>query len=265
MAALGVPHFQIQPDSFGDSVCGAGYPQGWLAGRSAFTPDRKSSQFTGAAALDRTARLVHVPLSHMTRLIAILLAVSSVGALAAPPKIALVRVRDIYRQLPSTKTDQAAIEALRAEILKDQRAEELRKLITELQTLQAELQRLNENAGSDTTRRDALVREYEVKRSSVQSLQQDFETFRNERNTEINRKMVEGMKASLERITAAAQKLGSDKGYDWVLDSSGNTNTGLPFVLYSKDAKDLTDELTAALSNAPASAAAAPAPAPSKP
>lgn len=200
----------------------------------------------------------------MIRLIAFLIAATSVGSLAAPPKIALVRVRDIYRQLPSTKTEQAAIEALRAEILKDRRAEELRKLIAELQALQAELQRLNEAAGPDTTRRDALVREYEIKRSSVQSLQQDFETFRSDKTLEINRKMVEGMRASLDRINAAAQKLAAEKGYDWVLDSSGNTNTGLPFVLYAKDAKDLTDELTSSLSAATASAATAPAPAPPK-
>jgi len=225
----------------------------------------KSSQFPGSAGLDSPSDLVHLPVSHMTRLIAILIAVSSVGALAAPPKIALVRVRDVYRLLPSTKTEQAAIEALRAEILKDRRADELRKLITELQTLQAELQRLNETAGADATRRDALVREYEIKRSSVQALQQDFETFRNDKTLEINRKMVDGMKASLERINTAAQKLGADKGYDWVLDSSGNTNTGLPFVLYAKDAKDLTDELTSSLSTASASASTTPAPAPAPP
>ena len=194
----------------------------------------------------------------MSRLILTFLAMSSLGALAEPPKVALVRVRDVYMQLPSTKTEQAAIEAMRAEIPKDHRAEELRKLIGELQTLQTELQRLNDSAGSDTSRRDTLVREYEIKRSNVQSLQQNFETFRTERNTEINRKMVEGMRASLDRIAAAAQKLGLDKGYDWVLDSSGNTNTGLPFVLYSKDAKDLTDDLTAALAAAPVSTAGDP-------
>lgn len=187
---------------------------------------------------------------------------STLGALAEPPKVALVRVRDVYMQLPSTKTEQATIEAMRAEILKDHRAEELRKLIGELQALQAELQRMNDSAGADTTQRDALVRQYEIKRSNVQSLQQNFETFRTERTTEINRKMVEGMRASLDRISAAAQKLGSEKGYDWVLDSSGNTNTGLPFVLYSKDAKDLTDDLTAALAATPVSTAGDPPKAP---
>lgn len=194
----------------------------------------------------------------MRRLIVTFLALSTFGALASPPKIALVRIRDVYRLLPSTKTDQAAIEVMRAEILKDSRADQLRKLIGELQSLQTELQRLSETDGADTARRDALSREYEIKRSSVQSLQQDFETFRTERTNEINRKMVEGMRASLDRIAAAAQKLGADKGFDWVLDSSGSTNTGLPFVLYSKDAKDLTDDLTAALTVVPPNTAASP-------
>lgn len=181
--------------------------------------------------------------------------------MAAPPKVALVRIRDIYRQLPSTKTEQAAIEAMRAEILKDNRAELLRKLIAELQALQAELQRQSDPASGDATKREALTREYEIKRSNVQSLQQDFETFRTERNNEINRKMVEGMRASLDRIAATAQKIGAEKGFDWVLDSSGSTNTGLPFVLYAKDAKDLTDDLMAALSTAPAAAKPEAAPA----
>jgi outer membrane protein len=184
----------------------------------------------------------------MRRFIVIFLALSSLGALAAPPKIALVRISDIYSQLPSTKSEQSTITALRAEILKDPRADELRKLIEELKTLHVELQRLSEAADPDTTRRDALAREYEIKRSNMQSLQQDFEAFRLERTSEINRQMVEGMRISLNRIAAAAQKLGSEKGFDWVLDSSGSTNTGLPFILYSKGAKDLTDDLSIALS-----------------
>jgi len=197
----------------------------------------------------------------MSRLIVIFLALTTFGAMASPPKIAIVRIQDVYRLLPSTKADQAAIEAMRAEILKDSRAEQWRKLISELQALHAEIQRQNDTAGADTTQRDKLTREYEIKRSSAQSLQQDFEAFRTEKTAEINRKMVEKMRASLDRIAAAAQKLGVDKGFDWVLDSSGSTNTGLPFVLYAKDAKDLTDDLTAALSEAPVNTAGAkPAP-----
>lgn len=193
----------------------------------------------------------------MSRLIVIFLALTTFGAMASPPKVAIVRIQDVYRVLPSTKSDQAAIEAMRAEILKDSRAEQWRKLIGELQALHAEIQRQNDTAGADTALRDKLTREYEIKRSSAQSLQQDFEAFRTEKTAEINRKMVERMRASLDRIAAAAQKLGVDKGFDWVLDSSGSTNTGLPFVLYAKDAKDLTDDLTAALSEAPVNTAGA--------
>lgn len=193
----------------------------------------------------------------MSRLIVIFLALTTFGAVASPPKVALVRIQDVYRLLPSTKADQAAIEAMRAEILKDSRAEQWRKLISELQALHAEIQRQNDTAGADASQRDKLTREYEIKRSSAQSLQQDFEAFRTEKTAEINRKMVEKMRASLDRIAAAAQKLGVDKGFDWVLDSSGSTNTGLPFVLYAKDAKDLTDDLTAALSEAPVNTAGA--------
>lgn len=184
----------------------------------------------------------------MTRLIAFLFVLTLSGAMAAPPRIALVRITDIYQRLPSTKTEQAEITALRGEILKDRRAEELRKVIVELKTLQAEIQKADTTPGTDLGQKDKLAREYEIKRNTFESIQRDFETFRDEQNLEINRKMVVLMRASLDRISAEAKALGAKKGFDWVIDSSGNTNTGVPLVLYAKDAPDLTDEIVTTLS-----------------
>lgn len=200
----------------------------------------------------------------MSRLTAIFLALSTLGAVAAPPRIAVIRVSNVYEKLPSTRAELSSIEAQRSEILKDRRADDLRKLVEELQALQAQIQK-SDPANPNDPDRQKLTRDYEIKRTSLQSLQQDFETFRSERTLEINRKMVAGMRTSLERITSEARTLATKQGYDWLIDSSGNSNTGLPVLLYSKDAKDLTDEVLALLSKEPAGAtaeSAAPAPPP---
>jgi hypothetical protein len=71
------------------------------------------------------------------------------------------------------------------------------------------------------------------------------------------------MRASLNRIEAASQKISKERGFDAVFDSSGDTNTGVPFILYSKDAPDLTPDIQAALKDSePAAAVSKPAAAP---
>ncbi|MBC8127644.1 MAG: OmpH family outer membrane protein [Gloeobacteraceae cyanobacterium ES-bin-144] len=190
--------------------------------------------------------------------IAILLAASALTA-AAAPRFALIRVRDIYSSLPSTEALQVQIKQEQEAIMKDQRAEELRKTLGELQALQAKLSDKNNPLDEETSRK--LARSYEIKRQEAQTLQKEFESFRTEQEKLINTKMVSSMRASLDKIVAASNKVAKEKGFDCVFDSSGNTNTGVPFVLYSKDSADLTEDIKAALKDAaqPSAAAAKPA------
>ena len=170
---------------------------------------------------------------------------ATVVTATAAPRFALVRVRDIYTSLPSTADLQQEIKKEREEIMKDERAELLRKIIAELQTLQAKLSDRDNPLDEVTNRK--LSRNYEIKRQEAQTLQQEFESFKAEQENLINRKMVAGMRSSLTRITEASQKIAKEKGYDAVFDGSGHTNTGVPFVLFSKAAPDLTAEVQAAL------------------
>lgn len=178
---------------------------------------------------------------------------------AAAPRFAVVRVTDIYTALPSTVAIQQQVKNEQAAIMKDQRAEQLRKIIGELQTLQTQLSDKNTPLDEATNRK--LARTYEIKRQEAQTLQQEFEEFKAEQQKLINHKMVASMRASLDRITAVSQKISKERGYDAVFDSSGNTNTGVPFVLFNKDAPDLTADIQAALKDGePPAPATKPAP-----
>lgn len=177
---------------------------------------------------------------------------TSVLAADASPRFALVRVKDIYTELPATSALQAQIKKERDEIMKDQRAEQLRKIIGELQTLQAQLSDKS-NPLDDATNRK-LARTYEIKRQEAQTLQQEFESFKAEQEKAINLRMVAGMRATLNRIVQVSNQIARERGYDSVFDSSGNTNTGVPFVLFSKNAPDLTPDIQAALKNSEAAA-----------
>lgn len=184
--------------------------------------------------------------AHMKCLpiIAMTLAAAALTASAAP-RFALIRVKDIYTGLPATAALQQQIKAERDDIMKDQRAEELRKILAELQDLQTRLSDKNNPLSEEISRK--LARSYEIKRQEAQTRQKEFESFRAEREKEINRKMVAGMRASLDAIMETSRRIGKEQGYDLVFDGSGDTNTGKPFVLYSREAPDLTDDVKAAM------------------
>lgn len=203
---------------------------------------------------------------HPLKTISLTLLAMAATASAAAPRFALVRVKDIYAALPSTAVLQIQLKKEREDIMKDQRAEELRKIIAELQTLQAQLS--DKANPPDEATGKKLARTYEIKRQEAHTLQQEFENFKAEQEKAINKKMVASMRKSLDRITGASTKLAKERGFDTIFDSSGSTNTGVPFVLYSKNAPDLTEDVQAALKPGeppmPVIEPAAPAPAPDK-
>ena len=201
----------------------------------------------------------------MNRLAATLLviAASTAAALAAPPRFALVKVSDIYRELPSTTAFQQSIQQQRDDIMKNERAEEFRKSLATLQDLQNQLQ--DKNAKRDDAANRKLAQEFEIKRQEAQTLQQEFENYRNEQTRLINTRIVTEMRKSLDQIVALSQKIAKEKGYDGVFDSSGETNTAVPFILYSKSAPDISEDVKALIKDSTPAPAPAPTPAPAKP
>jgi outer membrane protein len=179
----------------------------------------------------------------------ILLWISLVAISAAAPKFAVVRVTDIYRQLPSTAATQKDIQAQRAAILHNKRAEQFRAIISEMQLLQGQLQTKKDDPDTEMVKK--LVRDFEVKRQEAETLRQEFEEFRADEDKRINKAMVGAMRASLEKISAAAQQIAKERNLDGVFDTSGNSNTGVPFVLYSAGSVDLTDDVVGLLAEKP--------------
>lgn len=168
---------------------------------------------------------------------------------AAPTKFAVVRVTDIYRNLPSTAALQKKVVNEREAIMDNQRAVQLRAIIGVLQSMQTELNARKNDLESPETKK--LVRDYEIKRQEAQTLQQEFEEYRKSEDKRINAEMVSAMRDSLNRISEASQQLAEEHNLDVVIDTSGDSNTGVPFVLYSGDAPDLTDDVIALLDEKP--------------
>lgn len=183
------------------------------------------------------------------------LALSAV--LTAAPKYAVVRVTDIYRELASTEAFQKQLQQQRDDILKNKRAEQFRISISELQALEAQLKENKDQMESETGQK--LIRDYEIKRQEAETIRQEFEQYSSSETKRINKEMVAGMRASLQRITGAAEQIAKERNLDGVFDISGNSNTGVPFVLFVGDAPDLTDDVIELLDDKPLTENADPA------
>jgi Skp family chaperone for outer membrane proteins len=118
--------------------------------------------------------------------------------------------------------------------------------------LQLRHNQLKSNTKIDLEARKKLEREYAVKTREAIALRADFESYDTDKNRQIDAEMVADRKQRLALIRQTAEKIAAEEGFDWILDSSGNTNTGVPLLLYAKSATDLTDRVVAVL-NTPAS------------
>jgi Skp family chaperone for outer membrane proteins len=201
------------------------------------------------------------------KLTVILASISLASFLSAAPKFCVVRVTDIYRILPSTAAMQENIQSQRDNIIKDVRAERLRAILTEMEALEGQLRANKDDLESELGKK--LVRSYEIKRQETETLRQEFEEFRAEEEMRINKELVAATRKSLNRITDAARQIAVERNLDGVMDTSGDTNTGLPFVLFAGGAEDVTDAVIGLLGEKPADkptegTEALPAPEPAK-
>lgn len=156
-------------------------------------------------------------------------------------KFAAIRITDIYRKLPSTEAANEAIREKRMAILDDVRAERLREVTKELREISERLQKMTEE--TDQKEREELLKNYRLKATEAESIRQEFETFSSEQDKLLKREIVDAMRASLARITAAAGQIARERNLDVVLDISGKSNTGVPVVVHSGDTEDITEDV----------------------
>ena len=72
------------------------------------------------------------------------------------------------------------------------------------------------------------------------ALDRERREFLQRRNQALNEKMVQRMKGILEEIRKLVEEQAKVDNYDYVFDKSGLSTSQVPFLLYTKDATDIT-------------------------
>lgn len=153
-------------------------------------------------------------------------------------KIATVDMQTLFKQYHRTNEAQKEINVERAKIQQNnnERLETIRSLEDQLQGLRKQL---DDPSISDKKKQD-LFKNFQMKTQEGVALDRERREFLQRRNTALNEKMVQKMRGILEEIRKLVEDRAKSDDYDYVFDKSGLSTSQVPFLLYTKDATDIT-------------------------
>lgn len=168
-------------------------------------------------------------------------------------KIATVDMQLLFKDYHRTNTAQQDVNVERAKIQKEnnERLTGIRELEEELQGMRKQL----EDPSISDKKKQELFQEFQKKTQEGVALDRERREYLQRRNTALNEKMVQRMRGILEEIRKLVEDAAKTEDFDYVFDKSGMSTSQVPFLLYTKDATDMTADLLAELNkDAPAEA-----------
>ena len=152
--------------------------------------------------------------------------------------IATVDMQELFKQYYRTNEAQKQINVERARIQKDnnERLARIRELEENLGKLRKQL----EDPSINDSKKQTLFKEWQMQQQEGIALDRERREFLQRRNQALNEKMVQRMKGILEEIRKLVEEKAKVDNYDYVFDKSGLSTSQVPFLLYTKDATDIT-------------------------
>jgi len=166
------------------------------------------------------------------------LTVSFATAQESKLKIATVDMQELFKQYYKTNEAQKEINVERARIQKDnnERLARIRELEGNLTNLRKQL----EDPTINDAKKQALFKDWQMQQQEGIALDRERREFLQRRNQALNERMVQRMKGILEEIRKLVEEQAKKDNYDYVFDKSGLSTSQVPFLLYTKDATDIT-------------------------
>jgi Skp family chaperone for outer membrane proteins len=175
---------------------------------------------------------------------------STASAQEGKLNIATVDMQELFKQYHRTNEAQKQINVERARIQKEnnERLARIREIEESLGTLRKQL----DDPSVNDSKKQSLFKEWQMQQQEGIALDRERREFLQRRNQALNEKMVQRMKGILEEIRKLVEEQAKTENYDYVFDKSGLSTSQVPFLLYTKDATDITATLLKDLNkNAP--------------
>jgi len=183
-------------------------------------------------------------IKQLRRLLTLCLAASLIGAASAQEnklKVGTVDMQELFKQYYKTNEAQKQINLERARIQKEnnERLQRIREIEKTLEDLKKQI----EDPSTSDQKKASLVQEWQGQQTEGSALDRERREFLQRKNQALNENMVERMKGILNEIRKLVEDQAKTDNYDYVFDKSGLSTSQVPFLVYTKDATDMTAEL----------------------
>lgn len=201
----------------------------------------------------------HLKFSALFCALALVTALGTGSAKAQQLKVATVDMQELFKEYHRTAAEQQNFSEEFARIQKENN-ERLAGIRALEETLQDLKKKIEDPTLSDNLKREKS-RDFQLKLDEAKASDRERREFLGRRTRALELKKQASMKGILEEIRQLIVDHAKQEDFDFVLDKSGLSTNQVPFLLYTKDATDITKSLLGVLNkNAPKTPAATEAP-----
>jgi outer membrane protein len=183
-------------------------------------------------------------MSMIRRLLSVALAASFATFAAAEEgklSIATVDMQELFKQYYRTNEAQKQINIEKAVIQKDNN--ERLSRIRELEDSLGKLKKQFDDPSVNDSKKQSISKDMQGQNQEGIALDRERREFLQRKNQALNEKMVQRMRGILEEIRKLVEEKAKAENFDYVFDKSGTSTSQVPFLLYTKDATDITSAL----------------------
>ena len=181
-------------------------------------------------------------------------------------KIGTVDMQRAFKEYNKTKEAEVKINDAKNAAKKeyDDRAESYKKALDEINNLNKQL----ESPALSADKKTQTAKERDDKIANIKNMEREISDFRQTRERQLQEQLMRVREGIVKEITDVVMEKVKANHFDLVLDKSGMSINGVPFLLYAPDNVDFTNDIIAVLNKpgrAPSSTAKAnPAATPAK-
>ena len=167
-------------------------------------------------------------------------------------KIGTVDMQRAFKEYNKTKEAEVKINDAKNAAKKeyDDRAESYKKALDEINNLNKQL----ESAALSADKKSQTAKERDDKIANIKNMEREISDFRQTRERQLQEQLMRVREGIVKEITDIVMEKVKASNLDLVLDKSGMSINGVPFLLYSHDNIDFTNDIIAVL-NKPGRAA----------
>ena len=188
----------------------------------------------------------------LSTILALTLAFPIAGLAQGTMKIGTVDMQRAFKEYNKTKEAEVKINDAKNAAKKeyDDRAESYKKALDEINNLNKQL----ESAALSADKKGQTAKERDDKIANIKNMEREISDFRQTRERQLQEQLMRVREGIVKEITDVVMEKVKGSNLDLVFDKSGMSINGVPFLLFSHDNVDFTNDIIAVL-NKPGRAA----------